>query len=64
MTPIPGGIFTKPSEFMIIANPTGISHVGTYTISLTVSDSAESVKSSYDMTVLNTPPRFTATLPN
>jgi hypothetical protein len=34
--PIPGGIFTTPSLFMIEANPTGPSSVGTYTISLTV----------------------------
>jgi hypothetical protein len=46
-TAIPGGIFTKPSEFMIEANPTSPSHVGAYTISLTVSDSAKSVTISY-----------------
>jgi hypothetical protein len=38
--------------------------VGTYSISLTLSDSALSVKSSFVVTVKNTPPRFTATLPD
>jgi hypothetical protein len=38
--------------------------VGTYKISLTVSDSAKYVTSSYEMTVSNNPPRFTATLPD
>jgi hypothetical protein len=46
-TPITGGIFTKPGQFIIRANPTGTSNVGTYTISLTISDSAMSVKTSY-----------------
>jgi hypothetical protein len=49
---------------MIVTNPTSPSHVGTYTISLTVSDSVKSDSSSFEVTVSNTPPRFTATLPN
>jgi hypothetical protein len=49
---------------MIETNPTSISHVGTYTISLTVSDSDKSIITSYELTVSNTPPRFIATLPN
>jgi len=60
---IPGGIFKKPSEFMIEANPTSITNVGTYTISLIVSDSALSVSSSYAMTVGNNSPRLMGTIP-
>jgi len=62
--PIPGGIFTTPSSFMIHVYPTGYSSVGTYSISLIVSDSVESVTSSFQLTVKNTPIKFTATLPN
>jgi len=49
---------------MIGANPKIVSHVGTYAISLTVSDSIKSVTSSFEVTVTNTPPRLTATLPD
>jgi hypothetical protein len=38
--------------------------VGTYSISLTVSDSAKSVTSSFVVSVKNTPPRLTATIPD
>ena len=62
--PIPGGIFTMPSLFMIEADPKGPSSVGIYTFSLTVSDSAESITSSFQLTVKNAPIKFTATLPN
>jgi hypothetical protein len=63
-TAIPGGIFTKPSQFIIEANPTSPANVGTYTISLTVSDTSLTVTSSFVVTVANTPPRFTGTLPS
>ena len=38
--------------------------MGTYTISLTVSDSSLTATSSFVVTVANTPPRFTGTLPS
>jgi hypothetical protein len=60
---IPGSIFNKTSEFMIEANPKSITNVGTYTITLNVSDSALSVSSSYVMTVENNPPRLIGTIP-
>jgi hypothetical protein len=41
---------------LIQANPTSLSDVATYTISLTVSDSVKSVESSFEVTVSNTPP--------
>ena len=63
-TAIPGGIFTKQSLFMIEVNPKSPANVGTYMISLTVSDSALSVSSSFVLTVPNTPPRLIGTLPN
>ena len=49
---------------MIEGNPTTPADVGTYTISLSVSDSALFVTSSFVVTVANTPPRFTGTLPS
>lgn len=61
---IPGGIFTYQSLFMIEVNPKSPANVGTYKITLTVSDSALSVSSSFVLTVPNTPPRLIATLPN
>lgn len=63
-TAIPSSIFKKPNIFMIELNATSPKNVGTYTIKLTVSDSALSVSSSFVVTVLNIPPRFTRTLPN
>jgi hypothetical protein len=49
---------------MIEANPTIAADVGTYSISLSVSDSALSVSTSFAVTVTNIPPRFIGTLPN
>jgi hypothetical protein len=47
---------------MIEANPKGPKHVGTYNITVTVSDSALSVSTSFVVTVPNSPPRFNKTL--
>jgi hypothetical protein len=49
---------------MIEANPRSPENVGSYIITVTVSDSALSVSSSFVVTVPNTPPRFTKTLPD
>jgi hypothetical protein len=38
--------------------------VGTYSITLTVSDTVKSIISSFDVSVKNTPPRLTTTIPN
>jgi hypothetical protein len=63
-TAIPGGIFSVPSPFVVNANPTSPTQVGTYTISVTVSDSALSITNTFIVTVANTPPRFTSTMPD
>jgi hypothetical protein len=49
---------------VIVANPTSPTNVGTYTITLIVSDSCLSVSSAFEVTVSNTPPRFKGTLPS
>jgi hypothetical protein len=38
---IPGGIFTIPSDFNIYVASTGLADVGSYSISVTVSDSQQ-----------------------
>ena len=45
--PIPGGIFISLSGFNIKVLPTAINQVGTYTITVSVTDTIESITSSF-----------------
>ena len=49
---------------MIVANPKSPKNTGTYIITVTVSDSDLSVSADFVVTVPNSPPRFTKTLPD
>jgi hypothetical protein len=49
---------------MIVANPKSPKNTGTYKITVTVSDSALDVSAYFVVTVTNSPPRFTKTLPD
>ena len=53
---IPGGIFSVPSLLTIDATSVGLVDVGTYKISLSVSDSLATVTASYTLTITNASP--------
>jgi hypothetical protein len=55
---IPGGIFSVPSLLTIDATSVGMVDVGTYKISLSVSDSLAVVTTSYTLTITNSSPRL------
>ena len=55
---IPEGIFTKPAEFQIDVNSVGLVDVGTYTISLLVSDSLSNVTTNFTLTITNKCPKL------
>jgi hypothetical protein len=56
VTTIPGGIFSFPSLLTIDATSIGLVDVGTYKISLSVSDSLATVTASYTLTITNASP--------
>jgi hypothetical protein len=55
---IPGGLFTNSSIFTIDATSAGLSDVGTYTISLIISDSQLTVSASFTLNITNASPRL------
>ena len=59
--PIPGGIFTVPSLLTIDATSVGLVDVGTYTISVSVTDSLSTITTSYTLTITNASPRLVST---
>jgi hypothetical protein len=59
---IPGGIFSVPSLFTIDATSLGLVDVGTYKISLSVSDSLALVTTSYTLIITNSSPRLISIL--
>jgi hypothetical protein len=55
---IPGGIFTKPSQFEIYVASTSIADTGTYVITMTVSDDfPSSMTTSFTLSVTNVAPK-------
>jgi hypothetical protein len=60
---IPGGIFALLNPLTIVATSVGLADVGTYTISVSVSDSLSPVTTSYTMTVTNASPRLVSNPP-
>ena len=62
--PIPGGIFNKPAPFKIDVTSAGLSDVGTYTISVIMSDSQLAVTASFTLNITNAIPRLNSTLQN
>lgn len=66
--PIPGGIFSVGTPPMtLLAQSTtsnGLNEVGTYTIEVVVSDSKQTVSTSYKLTVTNSAPRVVNTPAN
>ena len=61
--PIPGGIFTKPSDFQIYVKSTSIADTGAYWITMNVSDNfTSSITSSFMLSITNAAPRV-ATVP-
>jgi hypothetical protein len=61
-TSIPGGIFIIPSAFTIYAASLGLADVGSYVITLSISDSLLTTTSSYTLTITNVAPRLVTTL--
>jgi hypothetical protein len=61
-TTLPAGIFTVPSSFNINVSSLGLADVGSYLISLTISDSQISITSSFTLTITNAAPRLLATI--
>jgi hypothetical protein len=58
---IPGGIFTKPSEFQIDVASTSITDTGTYVIEMTVSDDfPSSMLATFKLSVTNDAPKVVA----
>lgn len=56
--PLPGGIFTKPSEFQIDVASTSITDTGIYVITMTVSDNfTSSFTSTFTLNITNAAPR-------
>jgi hypothetical protein len=58
---IPGGIFSVPTPFTIDVASVGLVDVGTYKISLSVSDSLATVTTSYTLKITNASPRLIST---
>jgi hypothetical protein len=58
---IPGGIFSVPTLFTIDVASVGLVDVGTYKISLSVSDSLATVTTSYTLSITNASPRLIST---
>jgi hypothetical protein len=55
---IPGGIFSQLSTFELYVDSTSILDIGTYTISILVSDAEpKSLTSSFTIEILNTAPK-------
>ena len=55
---IPGGIFTKPAEFQIDVTSTLMADIGTYIITMIVSDDfPASFTSTFMLSITNTVPR-------
>jgi hypothetical protein len=52
------GLFSKPSPLTIDATSSGLSDVGTYTISLIISDSQLTVPASFYLNITNASPRL------
>jgi hypothetical protein len=55
--PMPGGLFTYPTPFTICATSIGLIDVGTYTISVIISDSELTVPATFTLDITNTSPR-------
>ncbi len=64
--PIPGGIFSQAnSQSLIEALPNGVKDVGSYIISLSVTDSlAVPIIKTFTVTVPNSPPKFIDSIPD
>lgn len=64
-TAIPSGIFTQPSDDVLLVDSTSISDIGTYTINLIIADSEpKTLTSSFTVEVLNTAPKILSDPPN
>jgi hypothetical protein len=62
--PIPGGIFTNKSNFLLEVASTSISDTGLYTIALKISDpEPKTLSSTFTLDVTNTAPRLVSGIP-
>ena len=57
------GILTLPSWSVVAIAPTQMTEIGIYLITVTVSDSLAVASSSFEISVVNTPPYFVDTVP-
>ena len=56
--PITVGLFSKPSHFTIDVTSAGLRDVGTYIISVIISDSQLTVSASFNLNITNASPRL------
>ena len=60
---LPSGILTLPSWSVVAIAPTQMTEIGIYLITVTVSDSLATASSSFEISVVNTPPYFVHSVP-
>jgi hypothetical protein len=60
---LPAGILTLSTWSTVAIDPTQMAELGTYLITVTVSDSLATATSSFIISVINTPPYFVSTVP-
>jgi hypothetical protein len=60
---LPSGSLTLPTWSKIAIAPTQMREIGNYLINVTVSDSLATVSTSFQISVMNTPPYFLKTVP-
>ena len=60
---LPSGNLTLPTWSTVAIAPTQMREIGNYFINVTVSDSLATVSSTFQISVMNTPPYFLKTVP-
>jgi hypothetical protein len=60
---LPKGILTLPKSSTVAIAPSQMAELGIYLITVTVSDSLDTVSTSFEISVENTPPYFENTVP-
>jgi hypothetical protein len=62
-TPIPTGIMNQPAWSTLTITPTVMADLGTYLVTIYVTDSLASISGSFTIEVINTPPYFVSAEP-
>jgi hypothetical protein len=60
---LPSGILAIPSWSTVAIAPKQMTEIGIYIITVTVSDTLDIISSSFEISVVNTPPYFVNTVP-